>query len=231
MSRELKGNFSYLVAHTRHMFVIFWGVLLGLLVVTLIMNYLIFKDGTIVYQLSFPLYAVSAVIGIQLVKNVIPYLIQMGSTRMGIFKSVGIYFLGISFFNAALASVVYTITTAVFGTNMGSQEEIIAFNHFADIIENTFLSRIVVDMSLMFFLFVSGFIVGLIFYKFGKVIGIISIALVIFTFIVGMAQGWLVNFFISIFTNIDLVFFMNMILISVVMYLISYILLRRLSIA
>lgn len=239
MPRELKGNFYYLFVNTRYLFLIFWAILLSLIATSLFLNVFVFKEGTIISQLSFPLYAVCTVIGIQMTKNNIPYLIKMGSTRKGVFKCVGVHFLGFAFVNAVLASTIYSLSEFFFGSKSGQErtftlsesgQEMISFSHFADLIGNTWTSRMIVDLSIMFFLLVCGFVIGLIFYKYGTVIGISFLAVIIFTFMIGMAQGWLVNFFVNVFNNLSLVSFLKIIIISSLIYLLSYFLLRRLSI-
>lgn len=239
MQREMKGIFYYLFINTRYLFLVFWAILISLVSVSILLNVFIFKEGVIVSQLSFPLYLVCGVIGVQMASNNLPYLIKMGSTRKGIFKCVGVHFFTIAFVNAILVNVFYSLSVWLFSDRhqhlftfsmYESDEEIVSLHHFADLIGNDWLSRFVVDLSIMFFLLVCGFLIGLIFYKFGTVAGIGFLAFIIFLFIFGIAQGWLIYIIKNVFQNLNLISFIKMIIISVIIYLTSYLLLRRLSI-
>lgn len=235
MPNQLKGSLLYLLADVRRLLIIFWSLLMGLLIVSLILNIVFYKEGVITFQLSIPLYFLSAVLGQMIVKNTIPYLVKMGSTRMNIFKTIGAHFFIVALFNAILASTVYSLTTFLFGNNTDfftiyGGGETISFNHLAEFFVNNWGTRILIDLSIMFFLFVCGFIIGLIFYRFGLAVGIGFIAIAIFTFIIGMVQEWLLKFFILIFSDMTLTFFVQLLFVGLMFYLVSFIILRRLPI-
>lgn len=242
MSSQLKGSLFYVTADVRRMLTIFWAILLGLLVISLLLNILVYKESIVTFQLSFPLYFLCAIVGQMIVKNTIPYLIKMGSTRSNIFKTIGVHFFNFALVNAVLASTIYGLTMIFFGSNesansSGSMITItntdggqMRFDHFAEFFVNNWGTRILIDFSIMFFLLICGFILGLIFYRFGTPIGLSFIGIVIFIFIVGMARGWLLNFFFKIFSNMSLTFFVQLFLVGLIIYLLSYVVLRRLPI-
>lgn len=242
MPNQLKGSLLYLTADVRRLLAIFWSILVGLLIMSLVLNVLIYQENVVTFQLSFPLYALSAVIGQMMAKNTIPYLIQMGSTRMNVFKSIGAHFFNIALVNGVLASTIYSLFSFLFGGNeslkqdkgfitiISASDEVISFNHLAEFFANNWGTRILIDTSIMFFLLACGFIIGLIFYRFGLVAGISFIAVTIFVFIIGMTQGWLLDFFIHIFTNMTLVFFVQLFFAGLIIYLLSFSILRRLPI-
>lgn len=241
MPRQLKASVSFLFTEVRRTVIIFWSILLALLLLTLILNTVFFQEGTILFEISFPMYAFAAIMGQLIVRSSLPYLIKMGSTRLNVFKSVGVYFFGLSLFNAVLANTIQSVTLFLFGSSSANSEpfmtitregdQVISFSHFADFFQNMWWTRVVVDTSIMFFLLASGFILGLIFYRYGVVGGVSFIALIMFIIILGISKGWLIEFFITIFTNISVVFFVQLLLIGLIIYLFSYLLLRRLSLA
>src|SRR5699024_2379054 len=111
----------------------------------------------------------------------------------------------------------------------GSQS--FTLNHLADLFVNVWWSRVLIDSTILFFLLVCGFIVGLMFYRFGTIGGISFLAVIFLTFVIGMTQGWLLEFFISVFQDITLLFFGQLFLVALGLYLLTFFLLRRLTIS
>lgn len=239
MPRQLKASVCFLFMEVRRTTMIFWTVLLSLLFVSVMLNWLFFEEGIIMFELAFPIYIFAAIIGQLIVKNSVPYLIKMGSTRSNVFKSVGIYFFIFSLFNAVLANTIHSIMMFLFGnsnvgepfmTISGNSGQAITFNHLADFFQNVWWTRVLIDTSIAYFLFVCGFILGLIFYRYGVIGGVSFIALMVLTLFIGLSKGWLIPVFVNLFTNISLVFFVQLLLVGLIVYLFSFFLLRRLSI-
>src|SRR5699024_7467024 len=122
----------------------------------------------------------------------IPHLIKMGSTRLNVFKSIGTYFFGLALFNTVLANTVHSVTMYLFGSTESGQsstfsiaaagEQTRTFNHIADFFGNVWWSRMLIDFSISYLLLACGFILGLVFYRFGIIGGFAFLAALVFTF-------------------------------------------------
>src|SRR5699024_5042829 len=124
------------------------------------------------FTLIVPIYAICAIIGSIIVKNDLPYLIKMGSTRLNLYKSVGVVFVGIALFNAVFANTIHSLVLLLYKGTGSTQSDTFTFsdgsqsftlNHLADLFVNVWWSRVLIDSTILFFLLVCGFIVGLMF--------------------------------------------------------------------
>ncbi|HLR72206.1 MAG TPA: hypothetical protein VK085_12350 [Pseudogracilibacillus sp.] len=96
--------------------------------------------------------------------------------------------------------------------------------------ESTWVTRGVIDSSITFFLMAVAFMIGLVFYRYGLIggFGIIGVAMVVIVF--GISRGWLLDFFINILSDFSFVFFYQLFAIGLIVYLASFILLRRITV-
>lgn len=237
MVGELKGSLYYSFINLRYSLLIFWGVLFGVFLFSFVSD--LFLEGSQVsFNMSVPTYIFAAIFGYWMVKNAIPYIIKMGGTRPIIYLSLGIFGIVLSLFNALLANTINEIITMFYGseTGMGGMigvevnGEGMSFNHIGDfLVNNTWYTRVVIDTSISFFLFSCLFISGLIFYKYGLVGGFGSIAVGISFIILAASKGWLEKFFDTVLMNIDFTFFYQLLAVGIVIYLLSYLLLWRLT--
>lgn len=236
MVNELKGSLYYSFVNLRYSLLIFWLVLAGVFIVSLLLD-TIFEGGQVSFNMSVPTYFFAAIFGYWMVKNAIPYMIKMGSTRPVLFLTLGIFGIVLSLFNAVLSNTINEVVTKIYGNSglndsiylevNGSEEHV---NHIGDFLtNNTWLTRVVIDSSISFFLFACLFISGLIFYKYGLVGGFASIAAVVIVIIFAGTKGWLQDFVIAVFTDITFTFFYQLFAVGIVIYLLSYLLLRRLT--
>ncbi|HLQ73660.1 MAG TPA: hypothetical protein VK125_05465 [Bacillota bacterium] len=242
MQRQLKASLFYLSSEIRYTAIIFWAIILSILAFSLVLDIAFFKnsDGQMMFNFSFPLYIFSAIVAQQTVKGSIPYLIKMGSTRKNIFASFSIYFFVISLVNAFIANTVHSLIVNFYPNSqsvvtLGSVSntksgESLSFNHLAFFLEDTWMTRMVVDTTIMFFLMAFAFVLGLFFYRFGLLGGFSFIGIIVLFFIIGMAQGWLLDFFVYVFSDITLLVFIQLFFVGLIIYFASYVLLRRLTI-
>lgn len=242
MQRQLKASLYYLSADAKYNLTYFWVILLSVLLLTIILDVVFSGSGEITFSFSFAIYVFVAIMGYITIKNTIPYLIKMGSTRRNIFLAIGIYFIGLATLNALLANTIQLMVKfiySIFGNrtvfNNGiitysDGTESINFNHIAFFIQDTWLNRVIIDITISLFLLALMYFIGLIFYRFGIVGGFLFLGGLMFTFIFGMSEGWLLNIFITIFTDFGIQFFFQLILIASIVYLLSYLILRRLPI-
>src|SRR5690625_3002539 len=110
----------------------------------------------------------------------------------------------------------------------GNEQQI---NHISQFLgHDSIFSRITIDSTISFFLFCGFFFSGLIFYKYG-VVGGISFSVLVFLFIIYAGNvGWLETLFIYLFSDFGVTFFYQMFAVGIVFYLLSFLLLRRLTI-
>lgn len=237
MPKQLKGGLYYLFANVRYSLTVFWTILLVILLVTIVLT-LLLPDSVVSFQLAVPVYVFAAVIGYWIVKNAFPYLIKMGSTRINLILSFGIYGFLLAFLNAILANTINNFVTLLIGTerNTGAltvteNGSTMTFNHVGEFLgENTWIMRVFIDTSISFFLLAVMFIIGLIFYRYGLIGGFSFLGVVAITIVFGFSKGWLLDFFIAIFENFSFAFFYQLFAVGIIIYLFSFFLLRRLTV-
>lgn len=235
MGRELQGVLYYYMTNVRHAFLIFWLVIVAIFILSIVLDALVGGENmTIHFNLSFPIYIFAAALGFIVVKSTLPYLIKMGATRKIIYIGTVIFFIVFSSINALLANALNWLLRKLTKSEIGggfiytNGEQTTTFNHIADFLErDNFLYQIIVDLSLSFFFITVFFIIGLMFYRFGLLGGFLFVGVIAFTFIYGMADGWLAEFFIDIFSDFTIAFFYQLALVGFGVYLLSFFLLRR----
>src|SRR5699024_5911205 len=89
MGRQIKGLLYFFIADVRYSLTIFWTILMGILVVSLIVAYFLtnVKNGMMSFTLTAPMYVYCAILGFLTVKESVPFSIKMGATRKNIFRS------------------------------------------------------------------------------------------------------------------------------------------------
>lgn len=237
MVTQLKGSLYYLFSSLRFSLLVFWSILGGVLAISFITD-LLMTNSRVSFNLSFPTYIFAAIFGFWMIKNVIPYLIKMGATRKAIFLSIGIFGIVLSVLNAVLSNTASKIIAALYSFNSLNHSITLTvdgneqfFNHIGDFLgDNSLLTRVVIDSSISFFFFGCLFVGGLIFYRYGVVGGMIFFALGFIAMIYAGHAGLLETFVKAIFTNFSLVFFYQLFAVGIVVYLLSFLLMRRLII-
>ncbi|GAA0597918.1 hypothetical protein GCM10009001_12550 [Virgibacillus siamensis] len=229
MGNQIKGLLYFFVTDIRHSLTVFWTILLSILVVAF--AFAIFltsvEDGFMYFMLTAPIYVYCAILGFLTVKESVPFSIKMGATRKNLFISLGIFFFVLSLTMSVAASVLQEIVN---GIAEATGIDTFTFMHLAYFLENTWYTRIVIDTSVSFFFLSFMFIVGLIFYKYGFAGGGGFLGTLVLLLLISIAKGWIIDFFIDLFADIDLTFFYQMIGIGIVLYLISFVFLRKITI-
>lgn len=236
MLDELKGVLYYLTVNLRGSFIIFWSILLSMLVVIITISK--FVTVSTYFFMSFPIYFFAMAAGYMIVKGAIPYLIQMSAVRKTIFTGVAIYFVCLALMNAIIANTVLQGINYLTGneiTNVityksANNGSVIWFNHIADFIGNTWFSRIVVDAAVMIVICVVAFILGLIYYRFG-IIGLCSTigAFAIFIIFSVTRESFLEKMKVM-YENFNIHYFYSLIGFGMVLYLLSFVLFRKITI-
>lgn len=232
MNRQMKGSLYMLYANNVYSLLTFWSVIIALVILTVVLSYL-FPDSNNGLSLSAPTYIYGAVIGVMFVNSFIPYLVKLGVTRQTIFLSVGIFSLALVVLNALLVVVIEFLLKSLFPyeyaktLTIQTNENTFIINHISDVLQNkTFMTMAVVDISISFFMLVVAFVITLLFYRYGLLIGFVTLALFIFAIIFGITQGWIETLFWAIFTNFSITFFYQLFAFAFILFCLSYFMLR-----
>lgn len=239
MVAELKGILYYLAVNTRHSLIVFWSILLSILVVTLLLTSLF--TTTVFINVSSPIYVYSAIMGFITVKLSIPYLVKVGAVRKTLFIGIGIYFTCLALFNVLIVNTLMYLFSLFNNEKLNSiftfhyvstDNEAIPFNHLVDLIgiTNTWGTRIIIDVAIVLLLISLLYIQGLIHYRYGIVGSVGTMGVMVIFLIIGFSKGWLWEWILLVFSNIELNSFYQMAGIGVVLYLLSYLLLRKITI-
>lgn len=238
MMKDIKGSLYYLFANVRYPFFVFWTILLSIFIVSLLLSS-VSEGNQVLFQASIPIYIFCLVLGMWTVKNAIPYLLKMSVTRKLIYVSIGIYFLIIATVQALLANALTKIIdlmgrTAVSGDIIlanGDKEFAFLFTHLSQFLQNdTFITQVTIDVIISFAALCMMFFIGLVFYRFGLVGGFTFIGAMFLIYIGSIAQGSFVDLMKYIFNNYSMAIYFQLFGISVAIYLLSFLMLRRLTI-
>ncbi|WP_249872773.1 hypothetical protein [Oceanobacillus saliphilus] len=228
MGRQVKGLLYFFITDILYSLRIFWFILLSILVLSLTISYFLLnvENGAYYFGFSFPIYIYCGILGFLTVKESIPFSLKMGAVRKNLFISIGLFFLGLAFAKAVIANSIHTLTLA-FTKRAGMHT--FEFIHPAQILEDTWLNRVIIDTAIMVFMLAVMFIVGLLFYKYGLLGGGSVVGLSAVVLLVGIAQGWLIDYMIELYAAIDMLFFIQMLVGAIIIYCISFLFLRKIT--
>jgi len=229
MSRQLKGLLYFQAVNGKHSLTIFWSILLGTTVVSVVIAALTMGTGDVKMVMTFsaPIYIYAMFIGFNSAKTHVRYALRLGATRKNIFIRSGIYFLAISLVSAFLVSVFQQLITFI-----TSRFDIDSFRlmHPASILRDTWMNRIVIDTTLMFFFLALLFFFGLLFYRYGLTGGGSFGAALIILMLVALGTGWLQDVLVSFVETVSITYFFDILLAGIGIYLINWAFLRRITI-
>ncbi|SFE30570.1 hypothetical protein SAMN05216238_11281 [Lentibacillus persicus] len=230
MGRQIKGLLYFYGSDLRYSLTIFWTILLSILVVSLAFTYFLAgldNDVTLfTFSLTGPMYVYCAILGFLTVKDSVPFLIKMSATRKNIFIGSGVFFLMLALAMSLAATGLQEIVMALMNA---TGIDFFSFLHPSYFLNDTWYTRVIADTAIMFFFLAVMFMIGLLFYKYGIAGGGSFLGVLLLIGLLGIAQGWLIDFFIDVFTGIDLVFFYQLLGIGLVIYGISFLFLRRIT--
>jgi len=229
MSRQIKGLLYFFITNFRYSFLIFWSILTGVLVLSLIISYFLLNLDEAIYAFGFPFgtYFHVSFLGFLIVKEGIPFALKVGATRKNIFLAIGIFFLGVALFQAVIANTVqFAAQLFVDAVDIHT----FMFMHPAQLIgSENWLTMIFIDTAMMFLLLAAFFVLGLLFYRGGLVVGGGIIGILAIGLLLSIAQGWIIDYFIELYHTIDLVYFIQVLGIGVVLYGLAYFLVRTIT--
>lgn len=228
MGKQIKGLMYFFVTEVRYSLIIFWTILLSILVVSLTISYFLLgvEGGQLYFALSFWLYIYGGIYGFQTVKESIPFALKMGATRKNIYISIGLFFLLLAFAKAFVVNTIQSVTLYFIDvTNLHTFQML----HPAFFLTDNWLNRFIIDMSIIFFSLSFMFIIGLLFYRYGLLGGGSFVGVLVVILLLGIAQGWIINFFAELFSQIEITFFLQLLGVGVIIYLMSILFIRRIT--
>lgn len=237
MSRQFKASLYYLMLDVRYPLTIFWIVLLAIVFVLITLQTIFAKDVVQVsFSLSVPIIVFASVIGFLTVKRSVPYIVRMGATRNCVFVTVFIYFFSLILFNSVVAFLINQLIAKILGkeivqiiiatTESGSTP----IHHLAQFLGDSPFYQIVVDSTLALLATAVMFFIGLVFYRFSLVGGFILLGTGFIMFMISAATGVFEKVVIYIFENYNLMLYLNFFILSIMIYLISYLLIKRIAV-
>lgn len=229
MGRQLKGLMYFFITDIRYSLIIFWSILLSILILSLCISYFLLSvdNGTYYFSFGFPIYVYCAILGFLTVKEAIPFSLKIGATRKNLFLAIGLFFLGLSFAKAVVSTALQSVTMTFTKTAGISTFH---FLNLSGLTEESWLSKVIIDATVMFFLFSLMFIFGLLFYKTGLAGGGIATGAVVLILLYGIAQGWVIKFFMNQFTDPHMAFFYQLLCAGLILYGLSYLFMRNITI-
>ncbi|RDW17190.1 hypothetical protein [Oceanobacillus chungangensis] len=228
MVKQINGLLYFFITDIRYSLTIFWTILLSCLVAILTISYFLLGTGDTIFYfgISVGIYIFAGISGFLMVKENVPSSLKLGATRKNIFISFGLFFFGLALAKAILANTLQSIIVKFVNVT-----EIYSINFFhpAQLLGDTWLNRVVIDTSILFFSFSLLFVIGLLFYKYGLLGGGIVVGGLVVVLLLGLAQGWIIDFVVELFTDIELTFFYQLLGVGIVVYCLSFLFLRRIT--
>lgn len=229
MNRQVKGLLYFFLADMQRSFYIFWGILLGFVTLgVLIAAFLLTGDNDkMVMGLSIAVYIYSAIFGFHAVKQSIPFALKMGATRKNLYIGLGIFLLGLAVLQALIANLIqsiYEFICQLFSIHS------LEFMSLAEFLNNTWLTQFTIDATMIFFIMIIGLMLGLLFYKYGLPGGGGVIGVVMIVLLFGLAEGFLKDFFVHMGQSFNLASFFQLAGVGLVLYLLSWVFIRKITI-
>ncbi|MFC4556822.1 hypothetical protein ACFO3D_01200 [Virgibacillus kekensis] len=226
MTRQFKGLLYFYAANYRHSLSIFYVILAGILLVSLAFAYFLYQtdSNAMAFSLTGPMYIYCSIVGFLTVKEAVPFAIRMGATRKKMYASLGIFFLGLTSAMAVVASIFQEIIMGLISVSGA-----FTFLHPAQMMENNWYTRILVDISIMFCLMAIMFLLGLLFYRYGLAGGGSVLGVMVVVILGGIAQGWLVEFLVDLFQSFSMTLFLKIFLVGLFAYVLSWMFIRNIT--
>lgn len=229
MIRQMKGLLYYYVTDSKRPLTIFWSILLSTLFGAILMAYFFVSvdDAKMMFSIPTALYIFCAIFGFVIAKHKVSFTIKLGAVRKNIFFSFFIFFLGFSIINSAAVSTLHQVIYYIL--KKFSINSYVLF-HPADLLTNTWLSRFIIDASILFIILVTFYLLGLIFYKYGLIGGGIVAGIAVITLLFLLSKGLLVDFIMDVYASLDLMTFYQIMFIGILIYVLTWFLIRKLTI-
>jgi ABC-2 type transport system permease protein len=229
MSRDIRALLYYFMADYRFSLTVFWSILLSSIVLLFIIA-LSFGETMVGVSSSLAIYIFCAISGFLMTKETFPFCIKLGSTRNSYVVSAFIFNVLTAVFMATI-HLVASLLVRLFAKVANVDN----FNYFFTLdgttIANTWYNQLMVDSLICFMLLSVGFLLSSIVYRLGLVGGLGSIAILGLAIILPQTRNVLIDTFVTVNqVGIDLRI-MPMLLVSLIVLLPTWALLRNASTA
>lgn len=229
MGKQIKGLLYFYAANFRFSVTIFWSILLFSLALCLVIAYILLDFGNtkFAFIIPFAAYINVAIVGFITVKEVIPFSLKLGATRKNIFAAVGLFFLIFALFQSLVSNVIHVVTELF--VDVIHLDEFMLIHPAQILSENSFISRMIIDTTMMLFILVFMYMIGLLFYRGGLLSGGIFVGILGIALLFGVAEGWLIEYSMKLYQTIDLMFFAQVFGSGIVLYVITFLLIRNIT--
>lgn len=209
---------------------IFWSITIISIILGLIGGYLLLgiEGSNMFFGLSFAVYIFCAILSFRFVNEFIPFAIKLGATRKNIFISIGMYFLTIGIGSAVFVNILHEAIMAI-----AKQLSITTFQfiHPAQLLTNTWMYRVVIDIAFILLILVIMYLIGLLFYKYGLIGAGSVISLIGVLTLFGFAQGILTDLLIDLVKSMTLGFHYQIMALAVILYCMTWIFMKKITIS
>jgi len=229
MGKQVRGLLYLFATDSRRSIITFWIIFLSTMALSLFAAALFNSPNMrMFFWLPMPLYIYCGVFGFIMAKQAIPFSIKIGATRKSIFTTVILFFAGL----AVLESLLINCVDILIG-NLVSAVKLTSFHvmHPFEQIGPNWLSTVLIDSVVLFFLLTSLFAFGLLFYRYGLIGGGSLSGLVLVFLIIAGGKGWITDFGSFVYRTLSLTTFLYLFGIAIIVYGLSWLLLRRAAIS
>ncbi|WP_440895087.1 hypothetical protein ACS127_10990 [Amphibacillus sp. Q70] len=229
MNNQIKGMFYYYSIDVIRSLKIFFTILIGILLASAVVCYLLLgmDEFHMYFALPFATYTNVGIIAFQLVKGNVAFGLKMGAVRKNIYLMQVYFMFAYSIIIAVLSSTLQLITEWLFEafniTNF-------IFWHPAVLLTDNWVTRIIVDALVMFFIMALLYLMALIFYRTGLIGGGSLLGLLIVITLHGVFEGWIIRGLMDIFSNITMVSFVTLFIIGIGFCLLGFPFMRRITV-
>lgn len=226
---NIKAVLHYEWTGTKKAASVFWIILGSTMLLSIIFAYS-FTDGEVYMGgTSIALFAYLMITGFISVKDSMPYCIRRGATRNQFLAGIGLSFLVTSIIMAVIHTIL--VELAIMAGNLLNLKTV-HFFRLSDLLSTSpsLLTATVVDMLLSFFCLATAFLIGAIFFRFGKTIGLSFLALSGLILMNSSVQTKIGSFLFGNASNAILMDFVILFLIGVICFFITWPIIRKMSI-
>jgi ABC-2 type transport system permease protein len=229
MMNNIKAVLHYEWNGTKKAASVFWIILGSTMLLSIIFAYSFTGGEVYMGGTSIALFTYLTITGFIAVKDSMPYCIQRGATRNQFLTGIGLSFL----FTSITMAVIHTILVelAIMAGDLLNLKTV-HFFRLSDLMStsSSLLITTVVDMLLSFFFLTTAFLMGAIFYRFGKTIGLSFLAFSGLIMMTASIQEKIGSFLFSDSSNAILMDFITLFFIGVICFFITWPIIRKMSI-
>ena len=228
MSRQIRGLLYFFTVNVGKSFFIFWGILLGFLILNIVIASLFISgtNGNMVIGLSLAVYIYSGFFSFHFIKQGVPFVLKMGAIRKNLFAGIGVFLIGFAILLSVIVNILQSISEFIV-----EQLSIdgIGFKSLAELLDGRWITGFTIDATIIFLIMSIMIMFSLLFYKYGLLGGGLIVLILIFL-IFGFAKGFLKDFVLTIMESFDIGFFFELGGVGILLYLLSWSLFRKFTI-